>query len=284
MSDEQDMRKMGGIAGKIKFTYMVMLIGTLALTGFPYLSGYFSKDMILEAAYAAHSGVGGYAFWMGIAAAALTSFYSWRLMLMTFHGKPRADEYVMSHIHESPAVMLVPLLVLAIGAVGAGYLSYDLFVGEGREAFWGGSILVLEANDSIHEAHHVPGWVKLLPMIMMIGGFVTAVLFYKLVPSLPGRLASTFRPVYLFLLNKWYVDELYDRVFVRPAFALGRGLWQGGDGALIDGVGPDGVAAATRDIARRVVRLQSGLLYHYAFAMIVGVAVFVTWYMVGNAG
>lgn len=284
MSDEQDMRKMGGIAGKIKFTYMVMLIGTLALTGFPFLSGYYSKDMILEAAYGAHTGVGLYAFWMGIAAAFLTSFYSWRLMLMTFHGKSRADEYVMSHIHESPPVMLIPLLVLAIGAVGAGYLGYDLFVGEGREMFWAGAVHVLEANDSIAAAHHVPSWVVWMPFVMMVSGFVLALVMYVLVPSLPGKLASTFRPVYLFLLNKWYFDELYDRVFVRPSFALGRGLWKGGDGALIDGVGPDGVAAATRDIARRVVRLQSGMLYHYAFAMIIGVAVFVTWYMVRSAG
>lgn len=284
MSDEQDMRKMGGIWKHVPVTYTMMWIGSLALAGVPFFAGFYSKDMILEAAFGAHSAVGSYAFVLGIAAAGLTAFYSWRLIIMTFHGKPRADEYVMSHIHESPWVMLFPLVVLAIGAIGAGYIGYDLFVGEARTAFWGDSIKVLEGHDSIEAAHHVPTWVKLLPLVMTAGGIGVAYVMYMFAPGLPKALANAFRPVYLFLLNKWYFDELYDRIFVRPAFTLGRGLWKGGDGALIDGVGPDGVAAATRDIAKRVGRMQSGMLYHYAFVMIFGVAVFVTWYMLSIAG
>jgi NADH-quinone oxidoreductase subunit L len=285
MSDEQDIRKMGGIWKHIKVTYIVMWIGSLALAGIFPFAGYFSKDTILEAAYGAHSGVGMFAFVLGLAGAGMTAFYSWRLLIMTFHGKPRADEHVMSHVHESPMVMLLPLLVLAVGACLAGYVGYELFVGEGREMFWREAILVLPEHDSIHHAHEsTPLWVKLAPLVMSVGGILLAYVLYMLVPSLPSKIAGALRPVYLFLLNKWYFDELYEIIFVRPAKALGRGFWKGGDGALIDGVGPDGIAAATLDIARRVGRLQSGMLYHYAFAMIIGVAVFVTWYMVSSAG
>jgi len=280
MSDEQDIRRMGGIWRHVKVTYVVMWIGSLALAGVPFFAGYYSKDMVLEAAYAAHTPVGTIAFILGITAAALTAFYSWRLLFLVFHGKPRADEYVMSHVHESPPVMTVPLMALALGATFAGWLGYDLFVGEGRALFWGDSILVLAANDSIEAAHHVPLWVKLLPLVVTAGGIAVAALFYLIVPRLPAALAAAFHPGYLFLLNKWYFDELYDRIFVRPAFAVGRGLWKGGDGALIDGVGPDGIASASRSLARAMSRLQSGLLYHYAFAMIVGVAILVTWHVV----
>ncbi|GAB3115925.1 NADH-quinone oxidoreductase subunit L [Novispirillum itersonii] len=284
MSDEQDIRKMGGIWKHIPVTYAMMWVGSLALAGIPFFAGYYSKDMILEAAYASHSGPGMYAFVLGIAAAGMTAFYSWRLLIMTFHGKPRANEHVMGHIHESPPVMLVPLLVLAVGALFSGYVGYDLFVGEGREAFWGEAIKVLDATDSVAHAHHVPSWVKLLPLYMSVGGIALAYVLYLFAPGIPGVIARVFRPVYLFLLNKWYFDELYDRIFVRPAFVLGRHFWKGGDGALIDGVGPDGIAAATRDIARRVSRAQSGYLYHYTFAMILGVAVFVTWFLMSKAG
>ncbi|SIS37687.1 NADH-quinone oxidoreductase subunit L [Insolitispirillum peregrinum] len=285
MSDEQDIRKMGGIWKAIPITYTVMWIGNLALAGIFPFAGYFSKDTILEVAYAANSGVGMYAFVLGVMGAGMTAFYSWRLLIMTFHGKPRADEYVMNHVHESPWVMLTPLLVLTVGALFAGWVGYDWFVGELRETFWGHAIAVLEHNDSIHHAHeHTPGWVKLLPLVVSVSGIALAYVFYMFFPGIPAALARWLRPVHLFLLNKWYFDELYDIVFVRTARALGRGFWQGGDGALIDGVGPDGVAAATRDIARRVGRLQSGMLYHYAFAMIIGVAAFVTWYMVHKAG
>ncbi len=277
MSDEQDIRRMGGIWKHVKVTWALMWIGSLALAGIPFFAGYYSKDMILEAAFASHSFVGQLAYWMGIAAAFLTAFYSWRLLIMTFHGKPRADEHVMAHVHESPAVMILPLFVLATGAVFAGWLGYDMFVGHDQEQFWRGAIKTL--HPTLENAHHVESWVALAPTVVGVAGIFLAYVLYMFVPSLPGMLANTFNGLYRFLLNKWYFDELYDFLFVRPAFRLGKGLWQGGDGALIDGVGPDGVAAATGVIAKKVGKLQSGYLYHYAFAMLIGVAVFVTWYM-----
>jgi NADH-quinone oxidoreductase subunit L len=284
MSDEQDMRKMGGIWRMIPVTYAVMWIGSLALAGIPPFAGFYSKDIVLEAAYAAQTGIGQYAFWMGITAAFLTAFYSWRLLLMTFHGEPRADERVMAHVHESPKLMLIPLILLAIGAIFAGYIGVSHFVGDGAVEFWGNAILVLPSHTALENAHHVPLWVKLLPLIVGVGGIGLAYILYVFAPGLPAAIAERFRFVYLFLLNKWYFDELYDAMFVRPAFVLGRGLWKSGDGAIIDGVGPDGIAAATLNIARRAAALQSGYLYHYAFAMLTGVVVLVTWYLLTQAG
>ena len=275
---------MGGIWRKIPVTYGVMWIGSLALAGIPPFAGFFSKDMILESAYGAGSTQGMVAFWIGVAAAFMTAFYSWRLLLMTFHGPVRADAKVMSHIHESPKVMLIPLLILAVGAVAAGYAGYELFVGEGREDFWRAAVLVLPGNDAIEAGHHVPAWVKVLPLVIAVSGIGLAYVMYMLLPSLPGALVARFRPLYLFLLNKWYFDELYDALFVRPARRLGAGLWRSGDGALIDGVGPDGLAAATLDLARRVSRLQTGYLYHYAFAMLIGVAGLISWYLFSQVG
>ena len=277
MSDEQDIRRMGGIWKHIKATYVLMFIGSLALAGIPPFAGFYSKDTILEAAWASHSTVGHIAFWLGVGAAFLTAFYSWRLLILTFHGKPRASERVMAHVHESPMVMVLPLAVLATGAVLSGKLGYDLFVGHEFAEFWGPAIKL--THDTLHQAHEVPEWVGMLPTIMGVSGILVAYAVYLGAPGLPGVLATRLRPLYLFLLNKWYFDELYDRVFVRPAFVVGRGLWKGGDGALIDGVGPDGIAAATRVIARRFSALQSGYLYHYAFAMIIGLAAFMSWYM-----
>ena len=289
LSDEQDMRKMGGIWRMIPVTYAVMWIGSLALAGIGIpgvfgFAGFYSKDIIIEAAYAAHSGVGAYAFWLGIAAAFMTAFYSWRLLFMTFHGAPRADAETMSHVHESPKVMLVPLIILAVGAVFAGVLGYSAFVGDLREDFWGESILVLAGNDTIEGAHHVPLWVKLLPLVMAVSGIALAWVMYIKNPDLPARLANALRPLYLFSFNKWYFDELYDWLFVRPAMYLGRGLWKSGDGAIIDGVGPDGIAAATRNLAGRVSKIQTGYLYHYAFAMLIGVVVLVSWYILSQVG
>jgi len=279
MSDEQDIRRMGGIWKHIKVTWGLMWIGSLALAGIPFFSGYYSKDIILEAAYGAGTIAGYGAYWVGIAAAALTAFYSWRLLLVAFHGRPRADERVMAHVHESPAVMVLPLLVLAAGAMFAGWAGYDLFVGPASHEFWGRALVVLESHPALDAAHHVPEWVRLAPTVAAAAGIAVAYLLYVFVPVLPGLLARAMPALYRFLLNKWYFDELYDSIFVRPAFRLGRGLWKGGDGALIDGLGPDGVAAACRATARRVAAAQSGYLYHYAFAMLIGVAGFVTWYI-----
>ena len=284
MSDEQDMRKMGGIWKHIKATYILMWIGSLALAGIPPFAGFYSKDIVLEAAWGAHTGVGQYAFWMGIIAAFLTAFYSWRLIIMTFHGKPRADETTMAHVHESPMIMVGPLLVLAVGACVGGVLAYDLMVGHHVKEFWGSSIVVLEHHKALENAHHVPLWVKLLPLIVGVGGIGLAYVLYMFAPGIPGALAARFQGLYQFLLNKWYFDELYDKIFVKPAFYLGRNFWKTGDGTLIDGLGPDGVSAAVRNIARRASALQTGYLYHYAFAMLAGIVVLVTWYLMTKAG
>ena len=281
MSDEQDMRRMGGIWKLIPLTYILMWIGNLALAGVPFFSGFFSKDAILESAFAAHTGLGEYAFWLGIVAAALTAFYSWRLLIMTFHGKPRADHHTMEHVHESPWVMTVPLILLAVGAIVTGYLLLPM-IGEHGGVF-GHSILVLEHHTALEEAHHVPFWVKVLPTIMAVLGIGAAYFLYMVRPDLPAKLATALRPLYMFSFNKWYFDELYDAVFVRPAKYIGYGLWKRGDGGLIDGIGPDGVAGAARALAQRASRLQTGYLYHYAFAMLVGVAAIVTWYLFASS-
>ena len=282
MSNEQDMRKMGGLWRHIPLTYGVMWVGSLALAGVPFFSGYFSKDLILEAAFGAGSMAGQYAFWLGIAAAVMTAFYSWRLLFMTFHGAPRASAAVMAQVHESPKVMTIPLVLLAIGAIFAGYFGVRIGMVEPGGAFWRGSIVMLGERDIFDAAHGVPVWVKLLPVVMAVAGIAVAYLMYMAEPSLPAGMAKRFGPLYRFLLNKWYFDELYDALFVRPAHRIGRGLWKAGDGALIDGVGPDGVAAAALDLARRAVRLQTGYLYHYAFAMLIGVALLVTWYLLAE--
>jgi NADH-quinone oxidoreductase subunit L len=279
MSAEQDMRRMGGLWNKIPYTYAVMWIGSLSLAGIPFFAGYYSKDMILAASWASGTAVGRYSFCLGIFTAFLTAFYSWRLLIMTFHGKPRADEETMHHVHESPWVMLIPLFVLAAGAAVAGYFAEDYFVGAGRAAFWKSSILVLPAHDSIGAAEELSGIIQFLPLIAAALGIATAYLCYSIDPGIPARLTLQYRAIYLFLLNKWYFDELYDRLFVKSAFSLGDGLWKTGDGMIIDGFGPDGIAAATRELAREASRLQTGYVYHYAFAMLIGVVALVTWYL-----
>ena len=284
MSDEQDMRNMGGLWKLIPVTYGLMWVGSLALAGIGIpgtaigFAGFFSKDAIIESAFAAHSGVGAYAFWMGIAAAFMTGFYSWRLLFMTFHGEPRCDEQTLAHVHESPKVMILPLFLLAAGAIFSGVLGYQLFVGDGMAAFWGDSIRMLPKHSAMIDSHHVPVWVKALPILVGVGGIGLAYWMYMMRPELPALLAAKLRPVYLLSYNKWYFDEIYDRIFVRPAFVLGRGFWKTGDEALIDGVGPDGIAATTLRFARRASALQSGYLYHYAFAMLIGVVVLISWY------
>lgn len=283
LSDEQDMRKMGGVWKLIPWTYGFMWVGSLALAGIWPFAGYFSKDIILEAAFAAHSSVGQYAFWLGIFGACLTAFYSWRLLLLTFHGKNRSGDEVFHHVHESPLVMLAPLGILALGALGSGILFNHLFVGEARGEFWGSSILVLGEHDVLHLAHEAPSWVALLPLLVGIVGIAIAYIFYSLYPHLPQLIAQKFRPLYRFLLNKWYFDELYDRLFVRPSLKTGQELWVKGDGAMIDGLGPNGIAAATIELARRVKKVQTGYVYHYAFAMLLGLVVLMTWYIVGQA-
>ena len=283
LSDEQDMRRMGGVKDKIKITYWMMVIGTLALTGFPFLSGFWSKDAILESAFAAHTGVGNYAFALGIVAAGMTSFYSWRLIFMTFHGRYRGDPHALEHAHESPMVMLVPLFILAAGALFAGVLFHEQFLGHHNVDFWQGAITNLQHHTALDARHHVPDWVWFAPGTVMLIGFATAWYFYIDHPELPARMAARQGPLYLFLYNKWYFDEIYDVLFVRSSKWLGHFLWKQGDGKVIDGMGPDGISAGIADWTRQTVRLQSGFVYHYAFAMLIGVALLASWFMVGGA-
>ncbi|ENS82160.1 NADH-quinone oxidoreductase subunit L [Brucella melitensis] len=289
VSDEQDMRRMGGLRKLIPVTYWMMIIGTVAITGLGIpgtvigTAGFFSKDAIIEAVFASHNLASGYASTLLIVAALFTSFYSWRLIFMTFFGKPRASAEVMHHVHESPPVMLVPLLILGIGAILAGVLFKELFFGHEYVEFWKGSLFTSTANQLLEEHHHVPLWGKLSPFVAMVIGFVVAWIFYIRAPEMPKALAARHRGLYQFLLNKWYFDELYDFLFVRPARWLGRLFWKGGDGWLIDGFGPNGVSARVLDVTNRVVKMQSGYLYHYAFAMLIGVAALVTWMMLGSS-
>ena len=281
LSDEQDLRHMGGIWRKVPVTYTMMWVGSLALAGFPFFAGFYSKDMILEAAYGAHTGVGMLAFWLGCAAALLTAFYSWRLLILAFHGQPRASEEVMSHVHESPNVMTLPLVPLAIGAIFAGWAGYELFVGHDMAAFWGDSIFILPSHTAMEAAHHVPLWVKLLPIILATSGVLGAYIAYVKMPHLPGKIAQAAGGLYRFLFNKWYFDELYDRIFVRPAVVFGGWLWKRGDKDTIDYFGPDGLSALVGRVSARLVHIQTGYVYHYAFAMMIGVVILLSWYFSG---
>jgi NADH-quinone oxidoreductase subunit L len=288
MSGEQDMRKMGGLAPHIRLTWAMMLIGTLALTGVGIpgvfgFAGFYSKDAIIESAYAVHTGVGMFAFAALVIAAFCTSFYSWRLAFMTFNGPTRADADVIAHAHESPKVMLIPLYGLALGAVLAGFVFEQWFIGHEEALFWGKSIYRSPENEIVHHMHDVPTLVKWSATLAMLAGLALAFLFYIKDTALPRRLAAMHQPLYQFLFNKWYFDELYDFIFVRPAKWLGRFLWKTGDGKVIDGLGPDGVSARVGDVTAQVVKLQTGYVYHYAFAMLVGIAALASWFSFGGA-
>jgi NADH-quinone oxidoreductase subunit L len=281
MHHEQDIRHMGGLKDKIPFTYWTMVIGTLALTGFPLTAGYFSKDAIIEAAYVGKNAMALYAYVLTVAAAALTAFYSWRLIFLTFHGSPH-DHRHYDAAHESPLVMLIPLGFLAAGSIFAGFPFLDVFVGHGVGEFFRESLKFGAGNHVLEDMHHIPELISYLPTVMMALGFVVAWEFYIRRPELPAELARQHEPLYQFLLNKWYFDEIYDALIVRPTLWLGRILWKYGDGWVIDGWGPDGVSARVLDVTRGAVRLQTGYLYHYAFAMLIGVAALITWFMFGG--
>ncbi len=281
MHHEQDIRNMGGLKDKIPYTYIVMVIGTLALTGFPLTAGYFSKDAIIESAFVSHNPFAFYGFLMTVIAAGLTSFYSWRLIFKTFHGEPHDQEHY-EVAHESPIWMLIPIGILAGGSILAGFPFKELFAGHGVEEFFRESVKM--HPHIIDEMHHIPQSIAFLPTLMMALGFVVSYLFYIRRPYLPVELARQHQMLYQFLLNKWYFDELYDFIFVRPAKWIGRFLWKKGDGFVIDGFGPDGVSARVLDVTRNVVKLQTGYLYHYAFAMLIGVAGLITWFMFGVGG
>jgi len=315
---EQDMRNYGGLRTKIPLTFWAMMIGTFAITGVGIplthigFAGFLSKDAIIESSYASGNG---FAFWALVIAACFTSFYSWRLIFMTFYGTSRAGHAHDSHghdaqggddhahddhghePHESPLTMLIPLGVLSLGAIFAGMIWYGPFFGDPDRmtAFFAmaphettaaaevahaapqGAIFMADGFDVLEKAHAAPAWVKVSPFIAMVLGFVTAWMFYIKNPSLPGRLAATQPILYRFLLNKWYFDEIYEFLFVRSAKALGRFLWKRGDGNVIDG-SINGVAmGAVPFFTRLAGRAQSGYLFHYAFAMVIGIAVLLTW-------
>jgi NADH-quinone oxidoreductase subunit L len=280
MHHEQDIQRMGGLRDKLPFTYWTMVIGTLALTGFPLTAGFFSKDSIIEAAFVGNNPMALYAYAMTLVAAALTAFYSWRLIFVTFHGSPH-DPHHYAQAHESPPVMLIPLGFLAVGSVLSGYPFKELFSGHAVAEFFRDSLKFAEGNHILEDMHLISYSVAILPTVMMAIGFAIAWEFYIRRPELPVELAHQHEPLYRFLLNKWYFDEIYDALIVRPVLWLGRILWKYGDGWLIDGWGPDGVSARVLDVTRGVVRLQTGYLYHYAFAMLIGVAALITWFMFG---
>jgi NADH-quinone oxidoreductase subunit L len=275
MSDEQDMRKMGGLARLIPWTCSLMWIGNLALAGIPPLAGSWSKDAIISSTFAAHSGIGMYGFICTVLAAGLTAFYSWRQLFMTFHGRSRVEHHTLEHVHESPWVMVGPLVVLSVGAIFAGWLLDDWFIGPEMKQFWQGAIFNLPGKDIIEHLHHVPFWVEHIPLVMAACGIAVAYLFYIAAPEMPVRLAASFGGLYRFLLNKWYFDELYDRIFVQPALRLARFLWQTGDARLIDGM-PNGLASLAAGSSRQTVKLQTGSIAVYAFSMLIGVVFLVS--------
>ena len=327
MHHEQDMRNYGGLRKKIPYTFWAMMIGTLAITGvgipltYYGFAGFLSKDAVIESAWAGTGG--GYAFWMLLIAAMFTSFYSWRLMFLTFYGEPRGDKHTHDHAHESPMVMLIPLGILALGAVFSGMIWYKSFFGSDADVnkFFGiqshysetvkdghsddehgsddhgddhaakddhggehtghvaptGAIFMAPDNHVLHDAHYAPKWVKVSPFVAMLIGFVMAMWFYIWNPEMPKRWAEAQRPLYLFLLNKWYFDEIYDAIFVRPAQALGRFLWKRGDENTIDGT-INGVAMGIIPFFTRLAgRAQSGYIFTYALAMVLGIVVLITW-------
>jgi NADH-quinone oxidoreductase subunit L len=285
---EQDMRKMGGVREKAPQTFLLMWVGTLALSGIgiPFIfgtglgfAGFYSKDIMLESAFGTHTTVGVIAYWLGVIAALMTAFYSTRLMFMTFYGRYRGDHHTWDHAHESPVVMLIPLYVLGIGAAFSGLVGYDWFVGHDWRAFWGNSLAVKATEEVLHHAHEVPVWVKLAPLVFALVGISIAYYFYIVRTDMPARTVKRFPGLHALFYNKWYFDELYDAVFVKPSLAIGRFLWKKGDGATIDGLGPDNIAARAQDMAGILMRFQSGYLYHYAFVMLVGVAGLVTYFM-----
>ena len=279
MSDEQDIRRMGGIWRKIPITYVVMWVGSLALAGIPIFAGYYSKDAILEAAWAKGTAVGTYGYICGVVAAFLTAFYSWRLLILTFHGSPRADRKTMDHVHESPAVMTGPLIVLALGAVLTGIVFHSWFIGEDWLEFWRGSIVNAPTNTVMHDMETVPLLASLLPTFVGLVGIALAYVMYVAVPGLPARMAAAVPALYRLVLNKYYFDELYDRIFVRPAQRLAQVLWHVGDETLIDGM-PNGIASLAADGSAQVVRIQTGSIAVYAFTMLIGLVLLVSIFLI----
>ena len=271
--DEQDIRNMGGVWKQIPYTWALMLIGTLALTGFPFLSGFYSKDAIIEFAYFKHSAVGNFAAYVGIFTAFLTAIYSWRLMFKTFHGKYMNKDLSLKETHESPLVMLIPLVFLAFGAIFSGYLFKDLLIGSESKTFWHNSIFFLQ--EISHE--HPPLWLLLFTPILVLAAIpISYYLFIK-----NGKILEKFKNnnklIYNFLLNKWYIDEVYEFIFVNPIKKIGLFFWKKGDENTIDRFGPDGISKIIKLISNKAVQFQSGYIYDYAFVMLIGLSLLITY-------
>ncbi len=275
--DEQNINNMGGVWKKLPYTYSLMIIGTLALTGFPFLSGFYSKDAIIEFAYLRGNTTGYYAAGIGIFTAFLTSIYSWRLIFKTFHGEYNNKEIKIDETHESPIVMLIPLVLLSIGAIFAGFLFKELFIGyEGLNNFWRDSIFFLKPLST----DHPPLWFLLLTPTLVILSIPLAYYLFLKNKNLPERLASINKPLYQFLLNKWYFDELYDVLFVKPSKKLGLFLWKFFDLKIIDGFGPDGISSMIKKFSVKANKFQSGYIYQYAFVMLLGFSALLTFLIV----
>ncbi|MDC0433526.1 NADH-quinone oxidoreductase subunit L [Pelagibacteraceae bacterium] len=271
--DEQDIRNMGGIRKKLPYTYIFMLIGTLALTGFPFLSGFYSKDAIIEFAYLRNSTLGNYAATIGIFTAFLTSIYSWRLIFKTFHGPYNNKRVLINETHESPVIMLAPLLLLSIGAIFAGYYLKETFIGHHSNDFWQASIFFL--NEIKHDP--IPSWFLLLTPILVT--IAIPISFYYFVTNI--KILEDFKktnlPLYNFLLNKWFIDELYEQIFIKPAKKMGSFFWKKCDQGIIDRFGPDGISKLIKKISNKASLFQTGFIYDYAFAMLIGLSILLTY-------
>ena len=274
MHHEQDMRKMGGLFKKIPFTASMMWIGSLAIIGFPYLSGYYSKESILENAFYASNGIAYFAYLVGILTALLTAFYSWRLLFLTFHGENRSNNKTYDHAHESPLVMTVPLFILAIGSIFSGILFADYFIGYYKKEFWDNAILLTESSHK-----YLPLTQSLISKSAVAIGILVCVLIYSNNLNRAKNLSYNLDPLYSLSKNKWYVDELYHKVFVLTFFKLANFFWKRGDEKTIDGLGPNGVSWIISKSSSYVSLFQSGYLFHYAFAMLGGLVIILTWFL-----
>ena len=272
--DEQNIEKMGGVWKKIPMTYALMVIGTLALTGFPLLAGFYSKDAIIESAYFSKSLFAGYAFVIGLTTAFITSIYSWRLIFKTFHGKYN-NAMSFDKVHESGLVMIIPLVVLAIGAIFSGYVFHEIFIGENTK-FWGKAIFFLKQT-----AHgHPPLWLLILIPTLVISAIPLSFILFLKRKDIVENFINSQKPLYNFLVKKWYFDELYDLIFVRPFRSIGNFLWQRGDVKTIDAYGPDGIARVIKNLSDRASSMQSGYLYHYATILLIGLIIIVTFLII----
>jgi NADH-quinone oxidoreductase subunit L len=275
--DEQNINKMGGVWKKLPYTYALMIIGTLALTGFPFLSGFYSKDAIIEFAYLKGNTAGYYAAGVGIFTAFLTSIYSWRLIFKTFHGEYNNKEIDIEKTHESPLVMLLPLVILALGAIFAGFLFKDLFVGhDDGNYFWANSIKFIEPLS----AEHPPTWFLLLTPCLVLSSIPIAYYLFVKNKEIPNQIANINKPLYNFLVNKWYFDELYEVIFIKPSMKLGLFLWKFCDGKIIDRFGPDGISAFVKKCSIKANKFQSGFIYQYAFVMLLGFSALLTFLII----